>query len=366
MNNKSGSALQKASFVLLLFIAAALAYLIVRERIRAHGQRAESERTVMTAGSSSRFSNPQTFNPSATKSSFAPLRPRGNTNSLQAARNTVGANASGQSSPSIPQRVAEPTSTATPSLTDYSEGAVPAATTSGRSAAQSGVSIVGRATLRGTAPPEVPITLDPMCARLNSTPMTTRHYLVSDGGGLASVFVYIKSGVTPGVTAFGDKIIETRAGTPLLDNVNCQFEPYVFGLRAGQPFQIRNSDSILHNAHSLPKAPGNREFHLGFPVSGITQQKVFDKREVLVQIKCEVHPWMFAYVGVVDHPWFAVTDRDGNFTLPGGLTAGQYTIAAVHQKAGELTQKIIVTESGVRPVTFTFDVPNRLARTNEQ
>jgi hypothetical protein len=193
-----------------------------------------------------------------------------------------------------------------------------------------------------------------MCARLNPAPITTRHYVVSESGGLANVFVYIKTGATPSKAP--------QSGLPLLDNINCQFEPYVLGVRAGQPFQIRNSDPMLHNSHALPKNAGNREFNLGFPVAGMTQQKVFDKPEVLVQIKCDVHPWMFAYIGVVDHPWFGVTDGNGEFVLPEGLDAGTYTIAAVHRKAGESLQRITIDSRDVLPVNFTFDAPDNLAK----
>jgi hypothetical protein len=72
---------------------------------------------------------------------------------------------------------------------------------------------------------------------------------------------------------------------------------------------------------------------------------------------------MFAYVGVVDHPWFAVTDQNGNFSLPAGLPPGQYTLAAAHLKAGEILQQLNVTETGVEPVTFTFELASEMAKT---
>ena len=107
---------------------------------------------------------------------------------------------------------------------------------------------------------------------------------------------------------------------------------------------------------------GNREANVGMPLQNMALPMVFDKPEVFVKVKCDVHPWMFAYIGVVDHPWFAVTDQNGNFTLPLGLTAGQYTLAAVHLKAGELTQPINVGKGNVQPVSFIFEVPESLTK----
>ena len=100
------------------------------------------------------------------------------------------------------------------------------------------------------------------------------------------------------------------------------------------------------------------------PVKGMTSPFVFATSELFVQFKCEVHAWMFAYVGVVDHPWFAMTDKDGNFSLPPGLPPGQYTIAATHLKLGEMIQQINVSETGIEPLTFTFEIPTNMAKSN--
>jgi hypothetical protein len=118
----------------------------------------------------------------------------------------------------------------------------------------------------------------------------------------------------------------------------------------------------MHNVHALPKIPGNREKNIAQPVKGMTSSFSFANAEVFVQFKCDVHPWMFAYVGVVDHPWFAVTDENGNFSLSGGLPPGEYQLAAVHQKAGTIVQQVNVTETGVQPVTFTFELASEMAR----
>jgi hypothetical protein len=127
------------------------------------------------------------------------------------------------------------------------------------------------------------------------------------------------------------------------------------GVRTNQPFKIKNSDPLMHNVHATPKVPGNKEFNIGQPVQGMVTEKSFPNREVLVRFKCDVHPWMFAYVGVMDHQWFAVTDKDGKFKLPGGLPAGTYTLVAYHLKAGEATQQITVSDTDTKEVNFTLE-----------
>ncbi len=190
--------------------------------------------------------------------------------------------------------------------------------------------ISGKVTLTGTPPPEKPIALDAQCGKLQEKPITTRHYVVGADKGLGNVFVYVKEGA---------KATPATGKGPTLDQVGCEYNPYVMGVQAGQAFDVKNSDSVLHNVHTLPK--NNKEKNVGQPVKGMVTPFTFDNPEVLVKFKCDVHPWMFAYVGVCDHPYFAVTDKDGNFKIS-GLPAGDYTIEAFHLKAGAKTEKVTV------------------------
>ena len=115
--------------------------------------------------------------------------------------------------------------------------------------------------------------------------------------------------------------------------------------------EILNSDDTLHNIHSLPEK--NEAFNLGMPVKGMKYTKKFDKPEVMIRIKCDVHGWMSAYCGVLSHPFFAVTAEDGTYTIK-DLPAGTYTIEAWHEKLGTLTQQVTVGATESKPAAFTF------------
>ena len=117
---------------------------------------------------------------------------------------------------------------------------------------------------------------------------------------LANVFVYVKDGLGNYVVRHADRVRST------IDQKDCRYHPHVFGMRVGQPLEIVNSDPTLHNIHALPK--GNTEFNTGQPIQGMKTTHTFTAKEVMVPFKCDVHGWMNAYVGVLDHPYFAVTD----------------------------------------------------------
>ncbi len=214
-----------------------------------------------------------------------------------------------------------------------------------------GAEVSGKITLKGTPRKEITIKMDPLCGRLHKTPVTTQHFVVGEGGALKDVFVYIKE--TPG----GKTYTPSTDKVPVLDQVGCIYTPYISGVMVDQKFTIRNSDPLMHNVHATPKVTGNKEFNIGQPVKGMEYTASFPKPEVLLRFKCDVHPWMFAYVGVMEHPYFAVTDKNGKFKLPADLPAGEYTLVAFHRKAGTLTQKINVADGDKKEVNFTMEVP---------
>jgi len=208
--------------------------------------------------------------------------------------------------------------------------------------------ISGEVWLTGKPPPEIPINFESTCGKLHIAPVTTRHYVVTEDGRLANVFVYIKDGL--------QKVkFPLSTNEPTLNNINCQFEPYVMGVQAGQKFLIENSDPILHNVNNASKL--NRGFNIGLSRHQQRVERSFSVPEVMVRLKCDVHPWMFAYIGVVSHPFFAVTDKQGVFRFPRDLPPGRYVIAAYHLKAGEVTQEITVHENETKVLRFDLAIP---------
>src|SRR5712671_4387911 len=184
-----------------------------------------------------------------------------------------------------------------------SEPSSPSATPSGQKVDTSiAGDVKGTVTLDGMAPKNASIKMnaDPKCVSFNPTPQFQETYEVgSDGKSLANVFVYVKDGL-------GNYVYDTPTEPVTIDQKECRYHPHVFGMRVGQPLK-------LHNIHAMPK--GNSEFNTGQPIQGMVTTHTFDKPEVMVPFKCDVHGWMNAYVGVLPHPYFAVTKDDGKFEL---------------------------------------------------
>ncbi|MDB6057187.1 MAG: hypothetical protein JWO95_1031 [Verrucomicrobiales bacterium] len=211
--------------------------------------------------------------------------------------------------------------------------------------------ITGKVTLKGTPPPETPIKFDQNCGAFHTGPGSTRRYVVAGDGGLANVFVYISKG------AEGKKF-ETPTTPVILDQKGCMYQPYIVGAMVNQTIQIKNSDPILHNVHALPKDSA-QEFNFAQPLQGQTDERKFTSPQVLVKVKCDVHDWMLAYVGVVDNPYFAVTDESGKFTIK-NVPPGNYTVTAYHLKAHALKPgetKDIKVEGAPVTADFTVEVP---------
>jgi plastocyanin len=212
----------------------------------------------------------------------------------------------------------------------------------------SAAELSGKVTLKGTPPPETKIaTMDPTCGKLNNNQLpTTRHYVTSSDGGLANVWVFIKNPPAGKAPAAGQPVV--------LDQLNCMYQPYVMGISTGQKLIVRNSDPVLHNVNTTASAVPSHRFNIAQPIKGKEDAKTFEKPELPLKFMCNVHNWMFAYAGIFDHPYYAVTDKDGKFKLP-DLPPGKYTVVAKHLKAGEATQEITV--DGNKTVDFALQVP---------
>jgi plastocyanin len=205
--------------------------------------------------------------------------------------------------------------------------------------------ITGAVKLEGEAPkPEaIKMNADPVCMR-EGKGGTTEFIVTGDGGALQNVFVYVKDGL-------GNRTFSAPQQGKVLDQKGCQYRPHVFGIMVGQPLEIVNSDPTLHNIHALPKS--NQEFNTGQPIQGMKFNHTFTAKEVMVPFKCDVHGWMNAYAGVLDHPFFATTDASGKFEIK-GLPPGDYTIEAWHEKLGTQEQKITVAAKESKEANFAF------------
>lgn len=216
----------------------------------------------------------------------------------------------------------------------------------------SGIKITGKVTLMGTPPPEILIDMasDDRCARLQKKPPTTRHYVLGKEGGLANVFVYIKEGL-------GGKRFPISTNIAMMGPSNCFFEPYVSGVQVNQKMSFRNADDTIHTAHITPKAgSSNKGLNISLPRRGESREHLFSAAEILVQIRCDVHSWEFGYIGVVEHPFFAVTREDGTFQLPPNLPPGTYTVEAYHLKAGTVSEVLELKAGDKKQLAFRFEL----------
>ena len=211
--------------------------------------------------------------------------------------------------------------------------------------------ITGKVTLKGTPPPEKEITQvneDANCGKLHTEAVKTRFFVVGAGGELADTVVMLK-GITGKSTG--------AAAAPLqVDQKGCEYIPYVSAAQTGQKISVKNSDPAMHNVHPSPAATGNKEENRAQFPGGADLTFEFPTAENFLKFKCDVHPWMFSYITIVDHPYYAVTGKDGTFTIK-DVPAGKYTIVAMHRKAAPtgVEQAVEVTGDGAK-AEFTLEV----------
>ena len=228
--------------------------------------------------------------------------------------------------------------------TEQAQPATPPAGAQKVDAATAGV-IAGRVVFEGT-PPENPVLRlsgDPACTREHPGGYVFENYLVKDGG-LDNVFIYVKDGL-------GAYSFDMPAEPVTLDQKGCRYTPHVLGVRVGQPIEVINSDETMHNVHALPDVNG--EINIGQHMKGLRNTHTFTAPEVMVPFKCDLHGWMSAYIGVVEHPYFAVTKDGGTFELK-GLPPGTYTVEAWHEKGGTQTRQVTIGSRETKDVNFTF------------
>lgn len=208
-----------------------------------------------------------------------------------------------------------------------------------------GGTIRGHVAAKGKVPgnPVIRMGMDPMCAQLNAGKSTVQEIVsVSADGSLANVFVSLQ-GSFPGTPVPAEPVT--------IDQRGCVYVPRVVGAQVGQVVQVRNSDELLHNVHST-SARANA-FNFSQPKAGIVQELRLKDPEIMVRVACDVHRWMTAFVGVVNHPYFGTSDGAGTFTIA-NVPAGTYTIQSWHELFGVQTQTVRVTEGGTTTVGLAY------------
>jgi hypothetical protein len=206
--------------------------------------------------------------------------------------------------------------------------------------------ITGKITVKGTPPAEKDLPLDPNCGKIHPS-KKTRFYVVGKNGELADTFVYVKEGLAGKTFPVPDKPL-------LIDQIGCEYTPYVAGAMVNQEILVRNSDPVLHNVHVIPAVAGNKESNTAQLPKAKDLKYSFAKEESFLKFKCDVHPWMFSYVTILNHPFHAVTGADGTFKIE-NLPAGKYTIEVVHRKAGKQTMEVEVPATGAKEANFTLE-----------
>ena len=211
--------------------------------------------------------------------------------------------------------------------------------------------ITGAVTLKGTPPKEkdiTPVMEDANCSKMHTKVPTTRFYVVGEKGELADVIVSVQG--------ISGKSTGASAPPVTLDQKGCEYVPSIFAVQTDQKIVVRNSDPVLHNVHDVPgEGSGNKEKNEAQLPNGADLTFSFAKAENFLKFKCDVHQWMFAWVSIFDHPYFAVSGKDGTFKIA-NVPPGKYKIQAAHRKAGTVTQEVEVKEGEPAKVDFTLDV----------
>lgn len=210
--------------------------------------------------------------------------------------------------------------------------------TSGRKpiVASETATLTGEVRLTGEAPARREITLFGGCEAGHDGPILDDAVLVSDGR-VQNAFVWLSDGTEAWEPP------PVPAEEAVIDQRGCLYDPRVAGVRVGQKVVFLNSDPLLHNVRAVSDA--NPVFNDVMPTAGLRLEKVFRRPDVMLQARCDVHPWMSAWLGVLPHPWFAVTDAAGAFTLE-GVPPGTYTLEAWHEVLGRTSTSVEVTPGG--------------------
>jgi plastocyanin len=206
--------------------------------------------------------------------------------------------------------------------------------------------ITGRIIFTGDKPlmPPLDMSANPMCERQHKTPQTAETAVINSSGGIRDAFVWIKDGLP-----------KARWAPPqtnvILDQSGCVYRPHVLGLMVGQQLEIDNSDPVNHNVHA--EAQVNVPWNESQPPQAEKKFKTFSREEIWFPVTCSVHPWMRAYLCVVSHPFFAITNENGSYTIK-GVPPGNYTLEAIQEKFGRKTVRVTIAANQTKNINFTY------------
>jgi len=206
-------------------------------------------------------------------------------------------------------------------------------------------SVAGKVRFEGQRPQptRVSMTADPNCVKQHPGALTGEDFVVGDAAALENVVVFVSDGLN-------GRSFEVPADAAVLEQKGCVYMPHVIAVQTNQKLKIVNSDNTLHNIHPFPV--NNREWNKAQP-PGTTIEESFPREEIVMPVKCNVHPWMRSYIGVFKHPFHAVTGKDGSFDLR-NLPPGEYTVTAWHEKLGSIPQKITLAPGEAKKIDFVF------------
>lgn len=213
-------------------------------------------------------------------------------------------------------------------------------------AVENPATITGTVAFQGEPPEPQPIDMseEPACAEKHGEQgPRTQEVVVNSNGTLRNVFVWVREGLP-------ERDYPTPTEPATLDQDGCVYQPHVMGVQTGQQLVLKNSDGLLHNINAKPSQ--NRSFNISQP-RNMESTRTFTTQEVMVPVECDVHGWMQAYIGVVDHPYFAVTGDDGSFEIA-NLPPGEYVLEAWHETYGTQTANVTVGPDGTQQADFSF------------
>jgi plastocyanin len=206
--------------------------------------------------------------------------------------------------------------------------------------------VAGAVMFSGDAPAAEAIQMaaDPFCQTSHSEAVMSTPVMVDADGGLMNVVIHVTGGLDG--YSFGDAMDQM-----VLDQKGCIYEPHVIAVQTGQTVLIRNSDDTLHNVNVQPS--NNPAFNQGQPLAGMELERQFENAEIGIPARCDVHPWMGAFINVFEHPYYSISTADGAFTIP-QLPPGDYVIEAWHETLGTQTQSVTVAPNETAAVSIGF------------